>query len=92
MSFKTKTLNIEGQDIEVRCERVDEDQPCHRVRFTAKLGDTSYDHTMTIGAVDGPVAKANAEQIQKDVDAQREHAAAHAHFHHRVKQIIPEID
>jgi hypothetical protein len=92
MSFKTKTLKIEDHDVEVSCERVDEDQPCHRVRFTAKLGDTSYDHTMTIGPVDGPVIKLEPGQLQKDVDAARAQAANHAHFHHTVKTLIPGVD
>jgi hypothetical protein len=93
MSFKSKVVKIGEHDVNVGCERMeDQTSPSHRVRFTAEVEGTTYSHTMTVGPEDGPVSDVSAEQVQADVDAARQYAASHAHFHHKVKTIIPSID
>lgn len=92
MSFPKKTLKVCdcGHEAEVSCEKLGE-QPNHSYKFTAKIGDTVYEHTMTVGPVDGPIVQPTLEQLQKDVDAAREHAAKHCHMRHTVKELESKI-
>jgi hypothetical protein len=90
MSFPEKTIEIEGNEILVTCEKVLEDH-CHRYRFSARLGDFTHHHALTIGPVDGEFITPTEEQFQRDVDAAREQAAKHVHLRHIVKELESRI-
>ena len=103
MIGKTRILRHEGEDIEVSCEKIiAETCPAcksaigksggHGYRFTAKLGNTTFHHNLTIGPVDGEITVPTKEQFQKDFDAARKYAARHAHFHHQIGLLEKGID
>lgn len=82
----------EPHDIEVGCSKVQlrpDQPPCYI--FEAQVGDTYYEHRLTVGPVDGPVIQPTVEQLQRDVDAARELAANHAHARHLVETLESQI-
>jgi hypothetical protein len=92
MSFPRKTIKCScgGHEISVTAEKLGE-SPNHSYKFTAVLEDSTYEHTLTIGAVDGPVEELSIEDFQASVDAAREIAANHVHLRHAVKQLESQI-
>jgi hypothetical protein len=103
MIGKTKTVKHEAAEVEVHCEKIATTScpacatplgksHCHSYRFTARIGGTTFHHTMTVGPVDGELIPPTKEQFQKDVDSARAYAAKHAHFHHQVGLIENELD
>ncbi len=103
MIGESKIMRHEGSDIEVSCEKISTETcpTCksmigksgrHSYRFTAKIGNTTFHHNLTIGPVDGDVSVPTKEQFQKDIDAARKYAIRHAHFHHQIGLLEKEID
>ena len=103
MIGESKIIRHEGADVEVVCEKVASEvcptcktvigkSDAHSYRFTAKLGETAFHHSVTVGPVDGEVVVPAKEQLQKDIDTARQYAARHAHFHHQIGLLEKEID
>lgn len=92
MSFPTKTIQHQGVDVEVSCTKKPERQnEAHGYVFTAKIGDTVYEHGITIGPSEGPFILPTKEDMQKMVDDARTEAAKHCHLRHHIKRLESEI-
>lgn len=103
MIGEAKIVRHEGADVEVSCAKVSNEtcpvcstvigkSHCHSYRFTARVGNTTFHHALTVGPVDGEISVPSKEQFQMDFDAARKYAARHAHFHHQIEMMEKEID
>jgi hypothetical protein len=91
----TKTIKHQGIDVEVSCERRKRQEgEAHDQRYlvTARIGETTYQHSHTIGPDDGEIQLPSKEQLQKDLDAARTQAVKHVHFRHHIEKLLPELD
>ena len=103
MIGETKIVRHEGTDVEISSEKIS-GEACpicntvigksdrHSYRFIARVGNTTFHHTLTVGPMDGEISVPTKEQFQKYFDAARKYAARHAHFHHQVELLEKEID
>ena len=88
--MKDSTVQVQGQSVQVTTEKVPH-PTLHVYKFTATLNDSTYSHTLTVGAVDGPIHLPTPEELQAAVDEARKHAATRAHFHNHVAQLEAQI-
>jgi hypothetical protein len=92
MSFPKKKCSVGQRDVEVSCVKIAHN-PNPGYIFSARIGDVVYDHplTVTIGPLDGELPEYLLEQLQKDVDNARVHAATHAAFRHHLSEIEGQV-
>lgn len=90
--MKRTTIAVNGKEIIVHSEAKTDKNHQTAIHITATHENVSLNHVMTIGAENEPLPENfNVEDLQKQVDSQREKLAALVESKHRATKLSAQI-
>jgi hypothetical protein len=87
----TKTVTVNGKDVDVDHElKTDQDTGLCCVELTARVGQTTVRHRMTVGSIDQAIPSTYDDaELALDLEESRQHVAALAESRERIRNMIP---